>query len=81
MDKQGTYVDYLRHYKENNTSKIVDKSDENSKKAVLNYRVLEVINNPKTRADSIPNRYRAAYRKAPPDKGTICRTCNSLVWR
>lgn len=47
MDKQGTYVDYLRHYKENNTSKIVDKSDENSKKAVLNYRVLEVINNPK----------------------------------
>ena len=27
--------------------KIVDKSDENSKKAVLNYRVLEVINNPK----------------------------------
>ena len=47
VDKQGTYVDYLRHYKENNTSKIVDKSDENSKKAVLNYRVLEVINNPK----------------------------------
>ena len=35
VDKQGTYVDYLRHYKENNTSKIVDKS------------VLEVINNPK----------------------------------
>ena len=47
VDKQGTYVDYLRHCKENNTSKIVDKSDENSKKAVLNYRVLEVINNPK----------------------------------
>lgn len=46
VDKQGTYVDYLRHCKENNTSKIVDKSDENGKKAVLNYRVLEVINNP-----------------------------------
>ena len=42
----GKPVDYLRHYKENNTSKIVDKSDENGKKAVLNYRVLEVINNP-----------------------------------
>ena len=46
VDKQGTYVDYLRHYRENNTSRIVDKSDGNSKKAVLNYRVLEVINNP-----------------------------------
>lgn len=46
VDKQGTYVDYLRHCRENNTSKIVDKSDENGKKAVLNYRVLEVINNP-----------------------------------
>lgn len=46
VDKQGTYVDYLRHCKENNTTKIVDKSDEKGKKAVLNYRVLEVINNP-----------------------------------
>lgn len=46
VDKQGTYVDYLRHCRENNTSVIVDKSDKNSKKAVLNYRVLEVINNP-----------------------------------
>lgn len=81
VDKQGTYVDYLRHYKENNTSKIVDKSDENSKKQFLITGFWKLSTTPKPGADSIPNRYRAAYRKAPPDKGTICRTCNSLVWR
>ena len=46
VDKEGMYVDYLRHYRENNTSKIVDKSDRNGRKAMLNYRVLEVIHNP-----------------------------------
>lgn len=46
VDKQGTYVDYLRHCKENNTSQIVDKSEKTGKKSVLNYRVLEVIHNP-----------------------------------
>lgn len=46
VDKQGTYVDYLRHCKENNRSEIVDKSAGNCKKAVLNYRVLEVIHSP-----------------------------------
>lgn len=46
VDNQGTYVDYLRHCKENNTSQIVDKSDKSAREAVLNYRVLEVIHNP-----------------------------------
>lgn len=46
VDNHGTYVDYLRHCKENNTSEIVDKSVKNSKEAVLNYRVLDVIHSP-----------------------------------
>ncbi|MCC8026366.1 MAG: RluA family pseudouridine synthase [Clostridium sp.] len=43
VDKQGAYVDYLRQDRKNNTSCIVDKSVKDSKKGVLNYKVLEVI--------------------------------------
>ena len=46
VDKQGAYVDYLRQDKKNNTSSIVDKSVKDSRKAVLNYREMEVIHNP-----------------------------------
>ena len=43
VDNQGEYVDYLRQDRKNNRSEIVDKSVGESKKAVLRYRVLEVI--------------------------------------
>lgn len=43
VDNQGTYVDYLRQDRKNNRSHIVDKPVKDSKKGVLNYRVLEVI--------------------------------------
>lgn len=46
VDKEGAYVDYLRDNKKNNTSEIVDKSVEGSRKAVLNYMVREVIHRP-----------------------------------
>ena len=39
-------MDYLRQDKKNNTSSIVDKSVKDSRKAVLNYREMEVIHNP-----------------------------------
>lgn len=43
VDNQGAYVDYLRQDRKNNTSYIVDKSVKDSKKGVLNYKVLKVI--------------------------------------
>ena len=43
VDNQGTYVDYLCQDRKNNRSHIVDKPVKDSKKGVLNYRVLEVI--------------------------------------
>lgn len=46
VDKQGSYVDYLRQDKKNNRSEIVDKSVTDSRKAVLFYREIEVIHNP-----------------------------------
>lgn len=43
VENQGTYVDYLCQDRKNNTSCIVDKSAQGSKKGALKYRVLEVI--------------------------------------
>lgn len=46
VDKQGSYVDYLRQDRKNNTSIIVDKSVKNGRKSVLKYREIEVIHSP-----------------------------------
>lgn len=43
VDNQGTYVDYLKQDKKNNRSQIVDKSDPEGKRAELEYRVLDCI--------------------------------------
>ncbi len=43
VDNSGTYVDYLRKDGKNNCSEIVDKSVEGGRRAVLRYRVREVI--------------------------------------
>ena len=43
MDNNGTYVDYLKQDKKNNCSRIVDKSDPESKRAELEYKVLDCI--------------------------------------
>ena len=43
VDNQGTYVDYLLQDRKNNRSSIVDKSISGSRKAELNYRILQVI--------------------------------------
>lgn len=53
VDNCGSYVDYLRHCKENNTSEIVDKSCKEAKRGVLNYRVREVINNPQKEGEML----------------------------
>lgn len=46
VDNEGAYVDYLRNNRQNNTSEIVDKSVEGSRKSVLKYKVKEVIHRP-----------------------------------
>ena len=43
VDNTGIYVDYLKQDKKNNCSRIVDKSDPESKRAELEYRVLDCI--------------------------------------
>ena len=43
VDNNGTYVDYLKQDKKNNCSRIVDKSDPESKRAELEYKVLDCI--------------------------------------
>ncbi len=43
VDNCGVYVDYLRQDKKNNCSQIVDKSDPEGKKAELEYKVLDCI--------------------------------------
>ena len=43
VDNQGTYVDYLCQDRKTNTSRIVDKSVENSKRAELSYKVRETL--------------------------------------
>ncbi len=43
VDNQGTYVDYLKQDKKNNCSQIVDKSDSEAKRAELEYKVLNCI--------------------------------------
>ena len=53
VDNCGSYVDYLRHCKGNNTSEIVDKSCKEAKRGVLNYRVREVINNPQKEGEML----------------------------
>ena len=42
VDNNGTYVDYLKQDKKNNCSRIVDKSDPESKRAELEYKVLDL---------------------------------------
>ncbi len=43
VDNAGIYVDYLKQDKKNNCSQIVDKSDPESKRAELEYKVLDCI--------------------------------------
>ena len=53
VDKQGSYVDYLRQDRKNNTSEIVDKSVKDAKKAVLKYREMEVIHSPEDKEQMV----------------------------
>ena len=79
VDNNGTYVDYLKQDKKNNCSRIVDKSDPESRAGIQSIRLYT--NGGKGSPILKSGRNKAAHRQASSDPGSVFRSWNPPLWR